>query len=186
MKYPVAAIVTACLLGGTVATAQSQGLDRRANLISAGSGHADPGDLVMDINMTEALPNAFGGPDIFGRRRAAGRTVVQYLGIKDGTAYFVQQSVAVSSNKTTTTRTPLLLPHSSQTIINGQIGTQTFRGTATNSGTMIVGPRPHSESQIGLAPLTTGVKLGGSMRVAGHELRVLRVNSDGSIDYAAK
>jgi hypothetical protein len=57
--------------------ALSQGLNRRADLISAPSGHADPGDLVMDINVTEALPNVFGAPDIFGRRRPAGRTVVQ-------------------------------------------------------------------------------------------------------------
>jgi hypothetical protein len=164
----------------------SQGLNRRADLISAQSGHADPGDLVMEINVTEALPNVFGAPDIFGRRRPAGRTVVQYVGIQSGTAYFIQQTVATSSNETTMTRTPLLIPHSSQTIINGQIGTQSFNGTATTSGITIVGPRPHSESQVGLAPLTLGVKVGGVLHVAGHELRVLRVNRNGSIDYAAR
>jgi hypothetical protein len=103
----------------------------------------------MDIKVTEALPNAFGGADLFGRRRP-------------------------------------VIPRGSQTIFNGQIGTQTFSGTATNSETTIVGPRPHSESQVGLAPLTIGVTVGESLRAAGHELRVLRVHSDGSIDYAAK
>ena len=83
-------------------------------------------------------------------------------------------------------RTPLLIPRGSQTIINGQIGTQSFSGTATTSENTIVGPRPHSESQIGLAPLTIGLKVGESLRAAGHELRVLRVYSDGSIDYAAR
>jgi hypothetical protein len=175
------------VLMATVATpALSQGLNRRADLISPQTGHADPGDVVMEINVTEALPNAFGGPDIFGRRRPAGRTVLQYLGIQNGTIYFSRQSATVSSNETTMTRTPLLLPHSSQTIINGQIGTQTFNGTATTSGTTIVGPRPHSESQVGLAPLTIGVKVGGVLHVAGHELRILRVNRDNSIDYAAR
>jgi hypothetical protein len=49
------------VLVATVATpALSQGLNRRANLTSAQSGRADPGDLVMDINVTEALPNVFG------------------------------------------------------------------------------------------------------------------------------
>jgi hypothetical protein len=181
-----------CMLGGLmvaaiVATpALSQGLNRSADLISPQSGRADPGDLVMDINVTEALPNAFGGADILGRRRPAGRILVQYLGIENGTVYFSRQSTSVSSNETTMTRTPLLIPGGSQTIINGQIGTQTFSGTATNSETTIVGPRPHSESQVGLAPLTIGVKVGESLRAAGHELRVLRVYSDGSIDYAAK
>ena len=46
----------------------------------------------MDINVTEALPKAFGGADLFGRRRPAGRTVVQYLGIQNGMAYFSRQS----------------------------------------------------------------------------------------------
>ena len=55
-----------CMLGGLmvvaiVATpALSQGLNRSADLVSPQSGRADPGDLVMDINVTEALPNAFG------------------------------------------------------------------------------------------------------------------------------
>jgi hypothetical protein len=147
-------------------------------------------DLVQphdrDRKAPGTLPNAFGGSDIFGRRRPAGRTVVQYLGIQNGMAYFGQQSVAVSSNETTTTRTPLIIPQTSQTVINGQIGTQTYYGTATTSGTTIIGPRPHSESQVGLAPLTKGVKIGGLLLVSGHELRVLQINRDGSIDYVAR
>ena len=133
--------------------ALAQGLNRRADLVSPQSGHADPGDLVMDVNETEALPNAFGGADIFGCRRPAGRTVVQFLGIENGTVYFSRQSTSISSSETTMTRTPLLIPRNTQTIVNGQIGTRTFSGTATTSETMIVGPRPHSELQVGLAPL---------------------------------
>src|SRR5262245_20612316 len=156
-KFAVVAVLMA-----TVATpALSQGLNRRADLTSPQSGHADPSDLVMDINVTEALPNAFGAPDIFGRRRPAGRTMVQYVGTQNGMAYFTRQSAAISSNETTMTRTPLLIPDSS--------------GTPT-----IVGPRPHSESQVGLAPVTIGVKVGGVLHAEGHTLRVLRVNSDGS------
>ena len=79
-KFAVVAVLMA-----TVATpALSQGLNRRADLTSPQSGHADPSDLVMDINVTEALPNAFGAPDIFGRRRPAGRTMVQYVGTQNG------------------------------------------------------------------------------------------------------
>jgi len=161
-KFAVVAVLMA-----TVATpALSQGLNRRADLVSPQSGHADPGDVVMEINVTEALPNVFGGPDIFGRRRPAGHTIVQYLGVQNETAYFSNQSVAVSSNETTTTRTPIFIPHP--------------------TGDIVVPPRPHSESQTGLAPVTISAKVGGVLRVRGHELRVLRVNSDGSIDYAVK
>ena len=63
-------MLRACMLAGlmVVATpALSQGLNRSADLVSPQSGRADPGDLVMDINVTEALPNAFGGADLFGR-----------------------------------------------------------------------------------------------------------------------
>jgi hypothetical protein len=84
------------------------------------------------------------------------------------------------------TRTPLLIPRNSQTIVHGQIGTQTFTGTATTSGTAIVGPRPHSESQIELPPLAIGVKAGGQLRAEGLTLRVLRIKADGSIDYAVR
>jgi hypothetical protein len=84
----------------TVATpALSQGLNRRADLTSPQSGHADPGDLVMDINVTEALPNAFGAPDLFGRRRPAGRTVVQYVGTQDGTVYFSRKARPLAVTK---------------------------------------------------------------------------------------
>ena len=178
--------VVAILIATATTPAFSQGLNRRADLISAPSGRADPGDLVMDINVTEALPNFFGAPDIFGRRRPAGRIVVQYLGIKNGMAYFSRQSTAISSNETTMTRTPLFIPHSSQTIVNGQIGTQTFSGTATTSGATIVGPRPHSESQIELPPLAISLKAGGLLRAEGLALRILRINEDGSIDYAIR
>ena len=166
--------------------ALAQGLNRRADLVSPQSGHADPGDLVMDVNETEALPNAFGGADIFGCRRPAGRTVVQFLGIENGTVYFSRQSTSISSSETTMTRTPLLIPRNTQTIVNGQIGTRTFSWTATTSETMIVGPRPHSEIAGRTCALTIGVKVGEGLRAAGHELRVLRVYKDGSIDYAAR
>jgi hypothetical protein len=179
--------IMAAVMATVIATpALSEGLNRRADLMSAQSGHADPGDVVMDIKVTEALPNIFGAPDIFGRRRPAGRVVVQYLGIQNGMAYFRRQNTAISSNETTMTRTPLLIPHSSQTIINGQIGTQTFSGTATTSGSTIVGPRPHSESQVELPPFAIGVKAGGVLRAEGLALRVLRVNSDGSLDYTVR
>jgi hypothetical protein len=100
-------------------------------------------------------------------------------------AYFSRQSTAISSNETTMTRTPLFIPQTSQTTINGQIGTQTFSGNATTSGTTIVGPRPHSESQVELPPFAIGVKAGGTLRAEGLALRVVRINNDGSIDYAA-
>jgi hypothetical protein len=179
--------IAAALMATLATPALAQRLDRRADLISPQSGRADPGDMVLDIKVTEALPNAFGAPDIFGRRRPAGRTVVQYLGMQNGTAYFAKQSVAISSNETTMTRTPIIIPQASQTVISGQIGTESFNATArTFSGTTIVAPRPHSESHVGLAPVKIAVKVGGQLRVEGRALHILRANSDGSIDYTVR
>jgi hypothetical protein len=95
----IATAITALLFVIVATPVLSQGLNRRADLATPPSGHADPGDLVMDIRLTEALPNVFGAPDIFGRRRPAGRVIVQYLGIQNGMAYFSRQSTAVSSTK---------------------------------------------------------------------------------------
>ena len=101
-------------------------------------------------------------------------------------AYFSRQNVAISSNETTMTQTPLLIPRNSQTDFNGQIGNQNFSGTATSSDTMIVGPRPHSKSQVELPPFAIGVKAGGVLRAEGLALGVVRINNDGSIDYAVR
>jgi hypothetical protein len=107
--------------------------------------------------------------------------------MQNGTAYFAKQSVAISSNETTMTRTPIIIPQASQTVISGQIGTESFNATArTFSGTTIVAPRPHSESHVGLAPVKIAVKVGGQLRVEGRALHILRANSDGSIDYTVR
>jgi hypothetical protein len=64
--------------------------------------------------------------------------------------------------------------------------TPSFNATSTTTDLTVVGPRPHSEQQVGLAPVTLGVKVGGRLSVDGHELKVLRINSDESIDYAVR
>jgi hypothetical protein len=102
-KFAAAAALMAT--GATPAT--TQGVNRRPDLISAPSGHADPGDLSMDINVTEALPNVFGAPGHFRTPSASGRVVIQYLGNQNGMAYFNRQSTAITSNETTMPRTPL-------------------------------------------------------------------------------
>jgi hypothetical protein len=118
----IAAASTALLFVIVATPVLSEGLHRRADLATPPSGHADPGDLVMDIRLTKALPNAFGAPDIFGRRRPA----VSLFSTSDYRTEWLTSAVKAPP---LATRTPLLIPKSSQTIINGQIGTQTFGGT---------------------------------------------------------
>jgi hypothetical protein len=106
------AIVIAAILASISLQSQAQNLDRRSQLVSPPSGQADPGDTVMDLRVTSALPNAFGSADIFGRRVDAGQVVVQYLGMRDGAVVFVRQGAVVSSNENTMNRTPMILNNS--------------------------------------------------------------------------
>lgn len=177
------AIAIAVLLF-VISTALAQ--NRTAVLASPTPGHADPGDTVMEINISEPLPNVVGAPDIFGRRRPAGRVVLQYLGTRNGTAYFLRQTISISSNETTMSRTPLFVPHTSQTYIGGQAAGRPFTGYGTTYGTTIVPPRPHSETSTSLTPTNVTTKVPGSVHIQGHVLRVVRANSDGSIDFMAR
>jgi hypothetical protein len=63
------------------------------------------GDLVYRKDTREALPNAFGGKDIFGRKRNTGYTEIRYLGIgADGLAHFVRRDVSIMTNENTMNR----------------------------------------------------------------------------------
>lgn len=63
------------------------------------------GDMLVRVNLRESLPNAFGGPDIFGRKRDRGFIEIRYMGLSpDGRAVFRRRSVDIYTNETTMTR----------------------------------------------------------------------------------
>jgi len=64
----------------------SSGLLRPAAL------HAGIGDTVIDLKLTQSLPNAFGKADIFGRTRDAGRVIVRLVGLDGNQATFVART----------------------------------------------------------------------------------------------
>ena len=72
------------------------------------------GDNLVRVTIKEALPNAFGGADIFGRKREKGFVEIRFMGItEDGRAVFRRRSVDVVSNETTMSRSQSLFPGSS-------------------------------------------------------------------------
>lgn len=72
------------------------------------------GDNLVRVTIKEPLPNAFGGSDIFGRKREKGFVEVRFMGMtEDGHAVFRRRSVDVVSNETTTSRSRSLFPGSS-------------------------------------------------------------------------
>lgn len=63
------------------------------------------GDRMVRVTIQEPLPNAFGGSDIFGRKRERGFVELRFMGIaEDGRAIFQRSTVDVISNETTLSR----------------------------------------------------------------------------------
>lgn len=144
---------------------------------------AGPGDTIMDVKITKSLPNAFGGADIFGRTTDAGRVVVQYVGSQGKTANLVRQNILIETNETTMTRTPLIIPTTQTTTVNGMVGMTPVSGTATTQNIAVIGPRtPQGYSSAGPAiPIT--VQEGRSVILEGRTLTILRVMQNG-IEYS--
>ncbi len=76
------------------------------------------GDGMVRVELRESLPNAFGGADIFGRKRNRGMVFLSYFGLRDGKAVIRRRTVDIMSDETTVSRG----------------GLSTFNGTATQSG----------------------------------------------------
>lgn len=93
------------------------------------------GDTVLRAKSVESLPNVFGLPDIFGRTRPTGLTIVQYGGLQNGKVVLLRSGTSVQSDATTMSQTPIFLPTQGTTIINGV-------ATTTTSGGVYIPPRP--------------------------------------------
>ena len=60
------------------------------------------GDVMVRVDVTEDLPNAFGRADIYGRTRARGFAEVRYMGLSpEGLAIFRRRDVDIQTNETT-------------------------------------------------------------------------------------
>jgi hypothetical protein len=88
------------------------------------------GDRVARVTIKEPLPNAFGGSDIFGRKREKGFVELRYMGMtEDGRAVFRRRTVDVVSNETTMSR--------SQSLFGGSAINQS--GSGANAAIIIEG-----------------------------------------------
>ena len=90
------------------------------------------GDTMVRVQLRENLPNAFGGADIFGRKRDRGVVFLTYFGIRNGKAVIRRRTIDIFSDETTMSR--------------GGIGTvsgtaTTFGSTTTVSGITTQAPR---------------------------------------------
>lgn len=147
------------------------------NLMTAG-----PGDVVMSFQSRRSLPNAFGRADLFGRTTNAGNTTVRYVGSRGGEAVFERSDVQVTSNATTMSETPLILPTTTTTNINGSVGTVPVSGSATSTSYQFIPARGSSQYATAQRPIQFSLGSGQSVAVEGRTLRVVRVSA-GSVEY---
>ncbi|TGV08747.1 hypothetical protein EN816_32300 [Mesorhizobium sp. M8A.F.Ca.ET.173.01.1.1] len=179
MRYPAVLLLSALAL-----TACSP-VETKTSLISPTAGEirsAGPGDIVMGFQSRRALPNAFGKADLFGRTTNAGGTTVRYLGTRGSQAIFERSDIAIESNATTMSETPLILPSTTNTNISGTVGGMPVTGTATSTSYKYIPARGSSQYATTAQPIQIALAKGQSVRIEGRVLRVVRVSLT-SVEY---
>lgn len=108
---------------------------------------------------------------------------MRLIGVEGNQAIFVRQDVAIQSNETTMSRTPLILPTSETTTMSGTVGRVPVYGTATTTGTTYIPPTPSTSYPVQAGQVQLVAPIGGSLLVEGRRVNVLRV-VDGGIEYS--
>jgi len=139
MKYVFAAllIVLACAYLWGCADVQE-----RSHIVGGRTGTpltASVGDTVLRVAREKNLPNIVGKADIFGRTTPTGVETVQFVGVKDGRAFFKRRTVDVETGATTMNSTPLIIPNTATTYHSDSVnvygsngyGSGSYSGTST-------------------------------------------------------
>jgi|SRR4029453_939824 hypothetical protein len=91
------------------ALASCADVQERSRIVGGRTGTqltASVGDGVLRVSREKNLPNIVGKADIFGRMTPMGVEAVQYLGVKDGRAFFKKHTTNVETGATTMARIP--------------------------------------------------------------------------------
>jgi hypothetical protein len=111
MKSPLAFLI---LLLACVHLYGCADVQERSHIVGGRTGtplSASVGDTVLRVAREKNLPNIVGKADIFGRTTPTGVETVQYLGVRDGRAFFKRRTVDVETGATTMNSTPLIIPN---------------------------------------------------------------------------
>lgn len=175
------------VLGLALAMAACSPIEHQSNIVKPpvlGKAYvAGIGDTVLDLRQTQSLPNVVGKADVFGRTRDSGRVAIRLVGLEGNQAIFVRQDVAIQSNETTMSRTPMAVPTYQTTNVSGNVGMVPVSGTGTTTGVAYLPPTPSSSYPIQAGQVQLSAPIGGSLLVEGRRLNVLRA-VDGGIEYS--
>ena len=108
------------------------------------------GDIVLRVETSEALPNVFGKPDIFGRTRPTGVDILQFAGLREERVVFVRTGVSIQSGATTMTESPRYMPLNRFSTFSGNVGNTQIFGSGTSTGGIWVPPRGSSSTAMQL------------------------------------
>ncbi|MGX1259351.1 hypothetical protein [Sinorhizobium fredii] len=137
---------------------------------------AGPGDVVMSFQSRKALPNIVGGADIWGRTTNAGGTTVRFVGARGSEAEFERMDVVVESNATTMTESPMIIPQTTTTTVDGTVGMTPVSGTARSTSYQFIPPRGSSQYATAQRPIAITLGSGQSVTIQGRTLRVVSVS----------
>jgi len=145
----------------------------------AGETYASAGDVVLKVQRTDNLPNAWGRADLFGRTRDRGFTELRYMGLgPQGMPVFRRRDVEIITNETTMSRTAGISTYQAagSAFVAGGAGSARYGAT----GTTII---PATASVTPLAPDTVEFPLdlrqGRTVTVGTNGIEVIEATAAG-------
>lgn len=137
-------LIVLSTLAGACATIESKPyLSQPTNQILS----ASTGGVVVRIDRSRNLENAFGGADVFGRKTYEGFSELRFMGAQNGMVAVRRVDVAVQNDETTMSRTGTYIPGNTSTLTMGTIGSTPFSAITTVSGPgTYIPPRPANVS----------------------------------------
>jgi hypothetical protein len=181
----LALLISAALMG-------CADVQERSHIVGGRTGTtltASVGDTVLRVSREKNLPNIVGKSDIFGRTTPTGVETVQYLGVKDGRAFFKRRTVNVETGATTMNSTPLIIPNTATTTTSGSVnvygpsgyGHGSYSGTSTTTLPPTVIPaHPPTPVTMDEGSLLLSVDLSrkpAQLSVAGKTITILQADS---------
>lgn len=167
-------------------------VQERSHIVAGRTGTplaASVGDTVLQVSREKNLPNVMGKADIFGRTTPTGVETVQYLGARDGKAFFKRRTVNIETGATTMNSTPVVIPNVARTTHSGSVnvygsggsGFGSYSGTSTTVGPPTVIPaHPPAPTVMDEGSLLLSVDLSRKptqLSVAGKTLTILQADS---------
>lgn len=184
MKRPLLTL----MLMASVACAGCSTVETKTIVTSRADGQvreAGPGDVVLSFESRRSLPNIVGRADLWGRTTNAGGTTVRFIGASGQHAIFERSDIVVESNATTITESPMVIPQTTTTSVQGSVGVTPVSGTATSTSYRYIPPRGSSQVATAQRPIQISVAAGQSVTIQGKSLKVFSV-SPNSLKYSVQ